>query len=185
MTFFNLTHVAAGVSLAVAAALPAHAISTTFITSLSNIGEAVATSTATGAATVTFDDLAGTVAVNVSWNGLLGAAPFGHIHCCTATPFTGNSGVAIGFASLTNAATGSYTDTFTPSAATFANLLAGTTAGQAYVNIHTPGTYGGGEIRGFLAPIPEPSTYALMLAGLAAVAFVGKRRRVTDAHLTA
>lgn len=35
------------------------------------------------------------------------------------------------------------------------------------------------------APIPEPSTYALMLAGLAAVGFVAKRRRVTGDPQTA
>ena len=32
-------------------------------------------------------------------------------------------------------------------------------------------------ISGTIAAVPEPETYALMLAGLAAVAFVGKRRR--------
>ena len=35
---------------------------------------------------------------------------------------------------------------------------------------------GGGSIN-FLTPIPEPETYALMLAGLAAVGFVARRRR--------
>ena len=35
---------------------------------------------------------------------------------------------------------------------------------------------GGGSIN-FLSPIPEPETYALMLAGLAAVGFVARRRR--------
>jgi hypothetical protein len=35
------------------------------------------------------------------------------------------------------------------------------------------------------APIPEPSTYALMLAGLAAVAFIAKRRKATGDQLTA
>ena len=33
--------------------------------------------------------------------------------------------------------------------------------------------------------VPEPSTYALMLAGLGALAFAAKRRRVKDAQLTA
>lgn len=177
MTFRNLTRVAAGVSLAVAAALPAHAVTATFITSLNKTGEPRPTSTATGNATVTFDDVLGTVAVNVSWNGLLGASPFGHIHCCTATPSTGSSGVALGFNTLSNVATGSYTDTFTPSAAAFTSLLAGTTEGKAYVNIHTAGTYGSGEIRGFLAPVPEASTYAMMASGLAALAFVARRRK--------
>ena len=35
---------------------------------------------------------------------------------------------------------------------------------------------GGGSVN-FAAPIPEPETYALMLAGLAAVGFVGRRRK--------
>lgn len=38
---------------------------------------------------------------------------------------------------------------------------------------------GGGAVN-FTAPIPEPSTYALMLAGLGAVAFVMRRRRQTN-----
>ena len=37
----------------------------------------------------------------------------------------------------------------------------------------------------FPGPIPEPSTYALMLAGLAAVVFAAKRRRVTIAQMAA
>ena len=51
-------------------------------------------------------------------------------------------------------------------------------ASTAYFNIHTT-AFAGGEIRGFLAPIPEPETYALMLAGLAAVGVAARRRRTS------
>jgi CHRD domain/PEP-CTERM motif len=49
----------------------------------------------------------------------------------------------------------------------------------AYVNLHTVNNPGG-EIRGQLfqvAAIPEPETYALMLAGLGLVGWVASRRR--------
>ncbi|MDE2367134.1 MAG: PEP-CTERM sorting domain-containing protein, partial [Betaproteobacteria bacterium] len=34
-----------------------------------------------------------------------------------------------------------------------------------------------GEIRGFLAPVPEPQTYAMLLAGLAALSVFFRRSR--------
>jgi CHRD domain len=173
----SLTRLAAALALTLGAAVPASAATFVFTTSLSSAGEPVATSTATGSATVTFDDVAGTVGVNLSWNGLLGSGPFGHIHCCTAVALTGNATVLQGFNALNNLSTSSYVDTFTPAAGTFTALLAGTGAGKAYVNIHTPGTYASGEIRGFLAPIPEASTYAMMMAGLLAVGAIARRSR--------
>ena len=54
-------------------------------------------------------------------------------------------------------------------------LLAGLDAGEAYLNIHTT-SFPTGEIRGFLAPVPEPETYALMLGGLAVLATLRRRR---------
>jgi len=46
-----------------------------------------------------------------------------------------------------------------------------------YVNLHTS-VYGGGEIRGQLAPIPEPGTYALLAIGLGVIGVAARRRRV-------
>jgi CHRD domain/PEP-CTERM motif len=168
-----------------ALANPAHAVVTTFSTVLSNIGEPVPTSTATGAAVVSFDNVANTVTVLLSFAGLANASPFGHIHCCTAVAGTGSSGVALNFnttfggSAFPAASTGSYISVFTLPSASFNSLLTGVSLGQAYVNIHTPGTYGAGEIRGFLpALVPEPSTYGLMFSGLAAVGLLARRRKM-------
>jgi hypothetical protein len=61
-------------------------------------------------------------------------------------------------------------------ATTFAAQLANILAGRAYINFHTV-QFGGGEIRGNLVvAVPEPETYALLLAGLAVVAGVARRR---------
>ena len=168
----------AGALLLAAASLPAHAATSTFIASLSSLGEPVPTSTATGFATVTFDDVLNTVSVQMSFAGLANSSPFGHIHCCTAAAGTGSAGVSLGFNPLPAATSGLYTDSFALASAAFNTLLTGVSAGKAYVNIHTPGTYAAGEIRGFLAPIPEPETYALMLAGLGAVAWAARRKSV-------
>lgn len=167
----------AALTASIVLATPAQAATFVFVTNLTNVGEAVPTSTATGNATVTFNDVAGTVAVQLNWAGLANSSPFGHIHCCTAAPGIGNASVLLDFGTLTATATGSFSNVYTPVAATFTSLLAGVQAGRAYVNIHTPGTYQGGEIRGFLAPIPEPETYALLLAGLAVVGGVTRRQR--------
>jgi hypothetical protein len=167
---------------AVLASNPAQAVTTVYTTGLSSAGETVSTSSATGSAIVTFDDVLNGVSVQLSFAGLANEAPFGHIHCCTAVPGSGNAGVALNFGALPAASTGSFAGSFSLASTAFNSLLTGVSTGKAYVNIHTPGTYAGGEIRGFLAPsgvvaaIPEPETYALMLAGLGAVAWAARRR---------
>jgi hypothetical protein len=54
----------------------------------------------------------------------------------------------------------------------FAAALAG---GQAYWNIHSS-SFGGGEIRGFVVPVPEPSTLALFGLGAGAIAWRLRRK---------
>ena len=49
-------------------------------------------------------------------------------------------------------------------------------AGKAYWNIHSTG-FSGGEIRGFLVAVPEPSTLTQMLTGLGLLA-ARRRARV-------
>lgn len=48
---------------------------------------------------------------------------------------------------------------------------------EYYVNVHTV-AFPGGEIRGQLAPIPEASSWAMMIAGLALVGFKLRRRSI-------
>jgi CHRD domain/PEP-CTERM motif len=55
-------------------------------------------------------------------------------------------------------------------------LINGLINKTAYFNIHSS-TFGGGEIRAFVAVVPEPQTYALMLAGLAGVLTLARRKK--------
>jgi hypothetical protein len=50
-------------------------------------------------------------------------------------------------------------------------------AGLAYINFHTVQNPGG-EIRGQLAVVPEPSTYVLMATGIGALGMIARRRRM-------
>jgi hypothetical protein len=53
-------------------------------------------------------------------------------------------------------------------------LLTGFDAGKAYLNIHTS-SFSGGEIRGFLERVPEPSS--LLLATLGAAGLLVRRMK--------
>ena len=59
--------------------------------------------------------------------------------------------------------------------AQLANIL----NGRSYINFHTT-QFGGGEVRGNIAAVPETSTWAMMLLGFAGVGFMAYRRSRTD-----
>lgn len=141
----------------------------------------------TGLALVDYDNVAHTLHVNVTFSGLTGTTTASHIHGPTAVAGTGTAGVATttptfaGFPlgvtagvydnTLDLTLASSYNPSFqsanggTPASAEAA-LTAAIAAGKAYLNVHST-TFPGGEIRGFLTPIPEPATIALLgLGGL-------------------
>ena len=162
--------------ISVAAALLAFGVDSsgaaiTYPVILDGNSESPPTSSAgTGLATAIVDDKAHTLSVMISFASLTGTTTASHIHCCTATPLSGNAGVAtttptfagfpLGvtsgtyFNSLDLTQASSYNPSFiTASGGTTSSaeaaLLRGMASGAAYLNIHSS-VNPGGEIRGFL-----------------------------------
>jgi hypothetical protein len=148
----------------------------------------------TGFAQVTYDGVAHMLSVSVAFEDLIGTTTVAHIHCCVAPP--GNVGVAtfpgtfpgfpVGVQAGVYAGTWdltqvtSYTAAFLAAsggtaAGAEAALMVGMLAGQAYVNVHTSFAPAG-EIRGFLAPVPEPGAASLFVIG--ALVIGGQMRRL-------
>jgi hypothetical protein len=152
----------------------------------------------TGLAFVNYDNVAHTLQIEVTFSGLTGTTTASHIHAATASPGTGTAGVATTtpyFAGFPIGVTsGSYSNTldltlsssYNPSyitanggttASAEAALVAAIASDEAYLNIHST-TFGGGEIRGFLTLVPEPSTTALLGIGGLALLWKKSRRKV-------
>jgi hypothetical protein len=151
----------------------------------------------TGFAEVDYNDILHTLQVQVTFSGLLGTTTASHIHAPTASPATGTAGVATttpyfsGFP--IGVTSGSYSNLLDLTLASswnpaFITANGGTTAGaevalasamaadESYLNIHTT-VVPGGEIRGFLVAVPEPSSLILLALGGPALVWAARRRK--------
>jgi len=192
-----------GLVCLVALSAPSVAMPVVYSTTLSGPNESpVNASPGTGTALVTIDDVLHSMRVQATFSGLTSANTASHIHVIngpgdantsdtlgpvtTTTPtFTGfpggvTSGVFDQTYDMTLASSyrsGFITDAGGTTAAAEAALFSGIAQGRAYLNIHTI-NFAGGEIRGFLQPVPEPATLLLMGAGMAGLVVIRRRRRV-------
>lgn len=144
---------------------------------------------AIGTGTASYDTDTLMLQVDLTWSGLSSAATAAHMHCCSGPG--ANSNIAVSFGGFPSTVSGMYSNMFdlgdvTSFGATFiglnggtadsarAALLAGLGEDLAYFNIHTT-SFPGGEIRGDIATVPEPS--GLLPFGLGLLGIVGLARR--------
>ena len=137
--------------------------------------------TGSGLATLSFDTIANTFDFSLAAFGLTGTATGYHLHA--PAPPGANAPVVVdlsgpGFLQLVGANSLLVGGNDIASSGSFLSQLE---MGMVYVNVHTA-AFPGGEVRGQLmrvAAVPEPGTYALLLAGVGAIGAVVRRRRQT------
>jgi hypothetical protein len=162
----------------------------------------VAGATGSGTATLTIDEIANLMTIQVDFQGLSGNTTVSHIHGPTAVPFTGIAGVMTTSPSFAGFPTGVTSGTYNNlldllATSTYravfitANgntvqgardaFLAALAGNKAYLNIHSS-TFAGGEIRGFFVQqVPGP----LPIFGVgAALAWSRRLRRRLAASAT-
>jgi len=130
---------------------------------------------------ITYNDVTNSLTVNVGWGSSQGftnlssLANNSHIHGPTASNngsgFTQIAGVLFNLTRSSNAATGgTITESVLLTELQETDLL----NGKWYINLHSVNN-GGGEMRGFLVPVPEPSVVGLLAIGSAGL-FARRRR---------
>lgn len=134
---------------------------------------------------ISYDDVLNQLNINIGWgsgNGftnLTGNATGHHIHGPTANPapagFLDNASVRIGLDSLggynPSATNGGFIGTIVLDATQETELL----AQRYYLNVHTS-INGGGEIRGHMVLVPEPTSFLMLASALAASVLLRRKR---------
>ncbi len=180
-------------------ALTASAANYGFTVKLDGPSEAPANNSAgTGSGTAVWDDTAHTLQLDVIFSGLTGNVTVSHIHAATAVAGVSTAGVATTTPSFAGFPAGSTSGSYsklldltqassfnaayvTANGGTVASaeaaLITAMATGKAYWNIHSS-TFGGGEIRGFFVPVPEPSSLALLSIGAVSGLMLLRRKKV-------
>jgi len=175
----SLCRSAVVVAVAVTASTSAEA-QTSFISFLNGAQETPTpvVTPAFGNGTVLLNAAQNQITINLTFQGLLAPVTVAHIH---NGAFGASGPVILDIRSLIDFSARDFT-----SGAIFGRVLNVTPAqasvllaGNGYFNIHTSFAPGG-EIRGQINVVPEPSTYLLMATGLGGLMLFARRRR-TDA----
>lgn len=184
--------------LTMLAAPAVFAVNTTYRSTMSGPSEAPPNNSPGAAiATIVLDRAAMTLRFSVQLFNLVAPSTAGHLHCCTAEPLMGVAPIAIPLTDLpVGVRAGTYEHGFnlsdestyapafiTSHGGTVAQardfLLAGITANESYLNVHSS-RHPGGEIRGFLVelaqPVPEPSAWLMLGVGLAGLGLHARRK---------
>ena len=130
---------------------------TTFDAFLTGIGENPPNgSPATGFGQVVLNAAQNQITVDLNWSGLTAPASAAHIHGPGGSGT--NASIIFGFTGVPNATSGAIPEqTFAINATQVGYLF----AGYLYMNVHDA-NFPGGEIRGQLYLVPEPSTAAIV-----------------------
>ncbi len=154
----------------------------------------------TGPVMVAYDDMLRTLRISVTFSNLLSPTAASHIHIAPAPNTNGPVatmvptfiGFPLGVTAGGYDATFSLADAATYNPAFLANnggsvsaaeaaLASGLASGLAYFNVHTA-AYPGGEVRANLgstvSAVPEPATWAMMLAGFGLLGGAMRTRRL-------